>query len=187
MRLGTRVSGLRPSKLMPIEKSMITGFREFDPERYAAVVVWLCQRIRVVTATSLNKLLFYADFRHFKSESVSLTGAAYVHLDHGPVPAAYGDLREFMELRGLIEAREVEYQNGHTGEEFKPGPEAGSLPMEFNARELATLEAIVEEFKDTSPSEIRHRSHREDAYKKSSYLQHLSYEHAPALSLPVPG
>jgi hypothetical protein len=32
------------------------------------------------------KLLFYADFLHFKLNEVSITGARYAHAPHGPVP-----------------------------------------------------------------------------------------------------
>ena len=114
---------------MPHKLSQVTGFRYFAYEKYAAVVVWFCQRLKMVTPTSLNKLLFYADFLHFRSESLSLTGAAYRRLAHGPVPADFGGLRDQMELDQLVEVREVEWGNGNLGEKYQAGPNAGELDV----------------------------------------------------------
>ncbi|MHB8974765.1 MAG: type II toxin-antitoxin system antitoxin SocA domain-containing protein [Pirellulaceae bacterium] len=54
--------------------------------------------MRAVTATSLNALLYYADFLCYKVETRSLNGAAYRRMTHGPVPADYGELRQRMEI-----------------------------------------------------------------------------------------
>lgn len=171
----------------PKEPNVLNGYRHFDRLRYAALVVWLCRQLPLVTATSLNKLLFYADFLHFKAESVSLTGAAYRRVQHGPVPSEYGDLRQFMESEGFVRTKEVEYQNGHTGEEFHPGPEAGQLGVTFSAREAKTLDAVASALKDCTPSEIRKRSHQEAAYCETGDGELIAYDKAAELSLSVPG
>lgn len=171
---------------MPKEVSPTTGYREFDYLRYVAVVLWLCRHLPVVTATSLNKLLFYVDFLHFKSEAVSLTGAAYRRVQHGPVPAAYGDLQQSMELEGFIEVQEVQYQNGRTGMEFRPGPKAEDLKTTFAPRELRILESVGRAFKDVTPRDIRDRSHQESAWKDTEDRALISYEKAADLSLSVP-
>jgi len=181
--------GIRLSKKdhgMPKELSVTTGYREFDYLRYVAVVIWLCRHHPKVTATSLNKLLFYSDFLHFKSESVSLTGATYRRIQHGPVPAAYGELRQRMELEGFIDIEEVAFQNGRTGEECRPGSKAAELDVEFTPRELRILEAVCLAFKDVTPGEIRDRSHRESAWKDTEDRDLISYEKAADLSLAVP-
>ena len=41
---------------MPVEATLQSGFRPFDFERYAAVVVWLCSYTAAVTQTKLYKL-----------------------------------------------------------------------------------------------------------------------------------
>lgn len=171
---------------MPKEVSPTTGYRQFDYLRYVAVVLWLCRQLPVVTATSLNKLLFYVDFLHFKSEAVSFTGAAYRRVQHGPVPAAYGDLQQLMELEGFVEVHEVPYQNGRTGMEFRPGPKANELKVKFTSRELRILESVGRAFKSVTPGEIRDRSHQESAWKDTEDRGLISYEKAADLSLAVP-
>ncbi len=171
---------------MPKEVSPTTGYREFDYLRYVAVVVWLCRHLEFVSATSLNKLLFYVDFLHFKSEAVSLTGAAYRRVQHGPVPAAYGDLQQLMELHRFIEVEEVQYQNGRTGMEFRLGPKGEGMKTEFSPRELRVLEAVSEQFKNVTPGDIRDYSHQESAWKDTEDRALISYQKASDLSLAIP-
>ena len=168
---------------MPQEMSLRTGFREFDFYRYAAVAVWFCRHMKAVTATSLNKLLFYADFLHFQNESVSLTGAAYRRVPYGPVPAAYGELREHMEWEQIIAIQEVEYQNGNVGEEFRCGARSDTLDVQFSRCELATLEAIANKFKEWTPSRISDYSHHEAAWLDTEDRALISYDKARHLSL----
>lgn len=171
---------------MPRERSAVTGYRDFEYPRYLAVVVWLTQHVPVVTATSLNKLLFYVDYLHYKSEAVSLTGAAYRRVQHGPVPAAYGDLQQRMELEGVIDVQEVQYKNGRTGLEIRPGPKADAVDLTFSPRELKILEAVAATFETLTPTQIRDRSHAESAWKDTEDRTLISYDKAPELSLPIP-
>ena len=167
------------------ERTPQTGYREFDFFRYAAVVVWLCRHFPLVTATSLNKLLFYVDFLHYKYEAVSLTGSKYRRVQHGPVPAVYGDLQDRMELAEFIEAEEVQYQNGRTGMEFHAGPDADELDVEFSARELKILEAVAQTFRKLTPTEIRDLSHKERAYWDTEDKALITYDKAMDLLQPA--
>ena len=171
---------------MPSELSLTTGFRRFDYTRYAAVVVWLCRQLPLVTATSLNKLLFYVDFLLFRSESVSFTGAAYRRLPYGPVPADFGRLRVQMEIDQYVEIREVNYQNGSVGEEYRLGPKADELAVPFSDREMKVLMVVAEVFENLTPGEISDRSHQESAYRDTPDRELISYQKAHSLSLPVP-
>jgi putative zinc finger/helix-turn-helix YgiT family protein len=171
---------------MPDEASLRTGYRRFNFDRYAAVVVWFCGRLRTVTPTSLNKLLFYADFLHFRTHAVSLTGAAYRRLPYGPVPADYGGLREQLELDQIVETREVKWQNGNVGEEYHVGPRARELETSFSASELEVLETVAEAFAEATPSQLSDRSHAETAWKDTKDRTLISYEKAAELSFPTP-
>ena len=171
---------------MPDEASLRTGYRRFAYERYAGVVIWFCRRLKSVTATSLNKLLFYADFLHFRSETVSLTGAAYRRLPYGPAPADYGGLREQMELDRYVDIEEVEYQNGNIGEQYRLGSRFQQINVFFTARERIVLEAVAQAFEHATPSEISRRSHAESAWRDTDDKAIISYDKARDLSLPVP-
>ncbi len=171
---------------MPHEKSLRTGYREFNYERYAGVVVWLCCKIPLVTVTSLNKLLFYVDFTYFKSETVSLTGTAYRRLQHGPVPAAYGDLKQTLEMDEIIDVQEVEFNNGNTGEQVTIGPKAKMVCVDFTKRESEALEYVAEVLKSLTPTQIRDLSHKETAWTDTEDRVLISYDKAEQLSLSLP-
>lgn len=184
-RRGITLSGRCVSISNERERTPQTGYREFDYLRYVAVVVWLCRHLSPVTATSLNKLLFYVDFLHYKSEAVSLTGSAYRRMQYGPVPAAYRDRQQMMELEGFIEAEEVQYKNDRTGMEFSPGPKADELDVEFSTRELKILEAVCKAFRNVTPSEISDLSHKEKAWRDTEEKALITYDKALDLSLPA--
>lgn len=171
---------------MPKEVSLNTGFRRFDYSRYVAVVLWFCRRLKTVTPTSLNKLLFYADFLCFQSESVSLTGTAYRRLAYGPVPSDYGGLREQMELDQYVNVGEVEWSNGNLGEEYSPGLRADELTVSLSARELRVLETVARVLGQLTPSELSERSHQETAWSETEDRNLIPYDKASELSLAIP-
>jgi putative zinc finger/helix-turn-helix YgiT family protein len=169
-----------------VEESIVYGFRSFDYQRFAAVVIWLCSRMPAVTTTKLNKLLFYTDFLFYKHNAVSFTGATYRRLQYGPVPAEYSILRQKMEMDDLITVQEVQYQNGNSGEELTPGPCADVLSVKFAAEEARVLEFIVCQFKGATPKDISERSHLESAWLNTPEKGLISYKEAFSLSLSLP-
>ena len=168
------------------ELSLSTGFRGFNYERYAAVVIWFCRNVKTVTVTSLNKLLFYADFLCYKIETRSITGAAYRRMTYGPVPADYGGLRERMELDGYVEIREVKYRNGFVGEEYRIGPAADSLHVTFSVSEQRALQTVAKSLAGLTPREISDRSHQETGWIDTPDRELISYQEAVNLSLSLP-
>ena len=168
------------------DRTRQTGFREYDYLRYAAVVVWYCQHMRLVTATSSNKLLFYSDFLHFKSEATSLTGSRYRRIQHGPVPMEYGKNQDAMEMGGFVVLKEARYANGNSGIELCSGRNAAELAGVLSSRELAVLQRVADEFKNMTPTEISDRSHQETAWKKTADRELIDYLLADDLSLSLP-
>jgi len=171
---------------MPLEVTARSGFRRFDFDRFAAVVVWLCEKVPVVTQTKLYKLLFYADFLCFRSTSRSLTGALYKQMPYGPVPVAYESLRARLEADDLVQVCEQTYENGRTGEEFLLGPRASRVEVDFDDHERLVLEFVRHELGRLSPSAISDLSHSETAWKDTSPKDVISYEKAMELSLSIP-
>jgi len=168
------------------EVSDRTGFRRFNYERFASVVVWLCREMGTLSRTTLNKLLFYADFLNFRTATVSLTGTPYRRLQYGPAPADYGHLLDRMEAEDILTCTEVEYPGGYVGYCYDLGPQAGSSEATFTAQEQRVLRHVVEEFRNCTAKEISDRSHQEAAWKNTEEKQLISYREAAALSLDLP-
>jgi len=178
---GQMPGGVRSSSAAAADATVITGFRRFDLERYAAMVVWLAGNARCVTMTKLNKLLFYADFWHYLSEANSISGSPYRRMHYGPVPAEALSLQQVLEDRQIIELAEALYQNGNQGVEICPGPAANSLAVEFTATELSVLREVQRRLGELTPSEISDLSHDEPAWIETPNRELISYEWAQRL------
>ncbi|NJK94516.1 MAG: SocA family protein [Bacteroidales bacterium] len=53
--------------------------------KFTEMVVYFAKELQP-WKTKLNKLLFYADFLHFKKTCFSISGVRYRAIDMGPVP-----------------------------------------------------------------------------------------------------
>ena len=171
---------------MPKEVTDRTGFRLFDYKRFAGVVAWFCDRLGRVSRTTINKLVFYADFLSFKTATVSLTGAAYRRLEYGPVPADYGGLFSRMESEGVLVSQERVYANGYTGFYYSLGPEVGSLDVEFTDHEQKVLEHVAQTLGGMTAKAISEKSHLESAWKDTEDKEYISFTTASSLSLSLP-
>ncbi|MGC9453736.1 MAG: type II TA system antitoxin MqsA family protein [Phycisphaerae bacterium] len=168
---------------MPDEVTDRTGYRRFDYERFAATVTWFCNRLGDVSRTTINKLLFYADFLSFKTSTVSLTGAAYRRLEYGPVPADYGGLLSRMESEDFLTSREEHYPTGLVGCYYSSGPKASELNVEFSEHEQRVLEKVAETLGRLSAKAISENSHNESAWRNTGEKQLISYLEASDLSI----
>ena len=171
---------------MPQEVSLRSGFRRFDFNRYAAIVVWFSKCIPALTQTKLYKLLFYSDYLAFKTDSRSLTGEVYRAMRYGPVPVRSLPMRTRLEMDDCILVSEVIYGNGNTGEEFHPGPRAEELPQVLSEEDLRILQFVRDQLGSLTPTQISDRSHAEAAWKDTPQKQVITYDKARSLSLTMP-
>ncbi len=167
---------------MPREMTDKTGYRLFDYGRFACVVLWFCRQLSDVSRTTINKLLFYADFLNFRYSTLSLTGTAYRRAPFGPVPADYDGLLCRMESEGLLirEEREIGDYMGHY---YRPGPESGEVFTDFNDGEQKVLGRIARTLGSLTAKQISERSHQERAWLDTAEGQFISYQLAERLSL----
>jgi uncharacterized phage-associated protein len=160
-----------------------TGFRPFDFTRYLKTVVWFCWRLNNVATTKMNKLLFYADYVHFKVYAASLTGTAYRKLQWGPVPEHYGMLADLMEMEGYVARQERTYRE-YVGVDYTAGPRALEIENDWGDGELEVLTMIAEAFGSCSAKEISDRSHQERAWMDTPDKALISYMLAEYISTP---
>ena len=147
-----------------------SGYLKFDMQKFQAAVLFFCQGGQL--KTKLNKLLFYADFKHFKENAVSITGARYVHLPHGPVPDNYEYFFATLIHSGAMDVDEIPvYQ--YFGENYTTTREAG-LSI-FEPSELKILAEVKEYFQDFSATQIRDFSHEERGYRATENRQPISF------------
>lgn len=145
-----------------LEANEFTGFVKPAFEKVAAYVLFFVHHSRPLK-TRLNKLLFYADFMHFKKTGFSISGCSYRAIPYGPVPSHFHELFGLLQHQGYIRIEEELFPSGHIGERFDP---ASPLKQElFSQEELASMEKVIHYFQDFRTKDLIELSHTEDAWK----------------------
>ena len=155
-----------------------SGYRKLDSRKLFNTILFFS--VGGQLKTKLNKLLFYADFKHFKEYSVSITGARYVHLQYGPVPDDYDYY--FAELsREHYLAVEEETFGNYTG--FKCVARVEPDLSTFEQTERVVLEEVFNYFRGVGSVEIKNFSHEEAAYASTMEGETISYLYAKDLRI----
>lgn len=160
------------------EADEYSGFKRFDHERFLNAVLYFCKE--PVFKTKLNKLLFYADFKHYQEYTVSITGARYARIPFGPAPDGFDLYYPVLARQESIAVEEVIYPD-YMGERYvaKGEPDLNV----FTESELRILALVKEHFKNFSAKEISELSHKEQGYTKTKSGRPISYRYAEDLRL----
>jgi hypothetical protein len=102
-----------------------------------------------------------------KQSGYSISGAQYRAISMGPVPNNFNSIFEYLANRDDVDIYYTAFQDGGTGEQFKPNSKKEFNSMLFTENELLILEKITERFKNTSTDEIIEISHREKAWQEN--------------------
>lgn len=156
------VMGTDPGDTLP---DHTTGYRKPNLERLTEMIVYFTEAMRP-WKTKLNKLLFYADFRHFQLHGFSISGARYRAVTHGPVPKQYDALFDHVARREEVMMVQEMFASGDLGTQFLPKSGRSFRKELFDETELATLDEVAKRFKMDTARQIIEASHEEDAWKQ---------------------
>lgn len=154
-----------------------SGFKKLDIEKFINAILFFCKE--GILKTKLNKLLFYADFKHYKDYSVSITGMRYARYPYGPVPDKYDYYFATLVDENAVSVSEEFYPNGYSGEQLISVKQT-DLSM-FTTTELKMLASVKEYFKDMTSTKISEFSHQEKGYIETPERQFISYAYADDL------
>lgn len=163
-----------------INYTEFSGYNAFDLKKFSNMVLYFVINVPKLTKTKLNKLLFYADFTQFARNTVSISGASYARLPHGPVPDQYSLLYGSMESANLIVEKEI---NTSKYEWSYYAPSASFNAVLFSAEELKAMHDTLEQFKDMNATSISAFSHNEKAWIETSNAELISYDYANLLTV----
>lgn len=111
----------------------------------------------------LNKILFYSDFRAYRTLGSSITGADYKKYTHGPAPHVMKSLRD-----RLIHAGDaIEYVNPlpYLNEDNEPMSEKRLLPKRapvmgaFSPEEMSIVDSVIEWLRPLTGKRVSVMSH----------------------------
>jgi putative zinc finger/helix-turn-helix YgiT family protein len=188
-----RINELISEENMPISNhngassgnvSIYTGLARFSLSKLQTMMIYFASQAGGVFKTKLNKLLFYADFLHFRQHRISISGATYIHLPYGPVPDNYSAYLDYLMAIGCIRSRDVEFPSEVIGERLESSCEADLSGLPETA--MRVLEAVHQHFKDMGSKQISELSHNEEAYLQTKSSEPISYEFADRLKVEIP-
>ncbi len=167
-------------KLFRKRPSIENGFREFDFEKFCAMVVFFAGKCDGLLKVKLLKLLNYSDMVFYKENGISISGTQYVHLPYGPVPKNYDILLGMMEAEGIVHI-EVNFEQGYEKHQVMPG--SGTKEEVLTREETEVLERVYRKFANFGSAEISDYSHRERGYRDTKKGEVISYAYAKDIRL----
>lgn len=142
--------------------NIYTGYRVPDLKRVGAMIRYFAACNKPFT-TALNKLLFYADFCHFKAFANSISGISYKALPKGPVPENYGSIYNYAVKHDFVQVEEKAFRD-FVGDQFFIDGSLAEEDLPFSEAELDSLHKVSARFKGKTTREIVDISHREPAW-----------------------
>lgn len=160
------------------QPSIVSGFRRFDFNKFSQAILFFTKER--VFKSKLCKLMFYADFKNYKENAISITGSKYAHGYHGPIPDHFEILFATLLHENKIIAEEKIFES-FTGEQYYSTHDA-DLSV-FTNEEKETLVSVKKKFIDFTATQIREFSHEEKGYKETVDGQIINYDYANELMI----
>lgn len=161
------------------EPDEFSGYKKLELSKLFNAILFFCKEPGAMK-TKLNKLLFYADFKHFKEYAVSITGARYAHVPFGPAPDNYDYYFTSLIGSGALAVQEIPFPE-YTGENYV-STKKPDLSV-FSESELKILASVKEFFNDFNASAITNFSHEEVGYNETDEGKIISYKYATKLKI----
>ncbi|WP_324667992.1 type II TA system antitoxin MqsA family protein [Geochorda subterranea] len=156
------------------------GLRAFDLGRVEQLIVYLARRCPAPFKTKIAKLLWLADFGHFRLQRVSITGLAYARCPYGPAPDHFASVMAALEELGTV--RVVEGVAGPYQGEVVEALEEESLE-EFTEAERRTIDWVVARFGRMAAAELSRLSHEEPAWAERTDGELIPYAEADGIRM----
>lgn len=151
--------------------TIFTGQALFSFEKFANMATFFAEKQKPYI-TKLNKLLFYADFLHFKYHGVSISGTTYNRLQYGPVPERYNTLFESIPAIEMVE-------NDYGIKAITNRSIGGST---FTESEFTILQMVSEKFIAMNAKQIADYSHQEKCWIEVEHNEKIPYSYADAIT-----
>jgi len=156
-----------PTVYLPDE---YTGYLLPNFEKLAHMTIFFLEKLDFLFKVKLNKLLFYSDFYHFKTNGKSISGNKYCAIPMGPVPDKYHHLYAMMADESFIGFQEYSFSSNDEIVE-KMVPITPFNKEIFSPAECATLEFVFEQLGYKKTSEIVEISHHENCWKEQNEIK----------------
>ncbi len=166
--------------------SLLNGYKVPNIEKINNMVLFFAEKMRPFK-TKLNKLLFYADFLHFKTTCFSISGLTYQAIQKGPVPKNYDWIFDNTMEKKMVTVLLKDFGE-YMGEQFVKTEEAIFEEELFTESELKAMQIVANSFENDTVNKIVTKSHEEDAWTDNvDFFNVISYDYGFGLKYPTNG
>ena len=165
----------------------------YDEEKLTELVLYVgakCALDQHYGVLKLNKVLFYSDFRAYRSLGEPITGASYKKYTHGPAPSVMKRLRE-----KLIQIEDaIEYINPlpFLNDDGEPLKESRLLPKrkpvleKFSTAQMAIVDSVIEWLRPMTGAAVSRMSHLHPGWAFSEMEEFIPYSSELLSEGPMP-
>lgn len=160
------------------QRSIFNGYGCKSVPKLFEMVQYIVSKHGEVFPTKLNKLMFYADFNHYRKTGQSISGLQYKAMNFGPVPDHYATIYDNVPHieKTLIEAHDM------VGTLLSCNSSLDFANLTESEKE--SIDYVIERLKPLSVSAIIEASHQEKGWQQSSIAHcHIPYDEAFNLKL----
>jgi hypothetical protein len=155
---------------------------KFDKEKLIELVLYVgakCALDEHYGVLKLNKILFYSDFRAYRTLGQPITGTQYKKYTHGPAPRSMKTLRQ-----SLIESNQAfEYVNPlpYLNEDDEQLRElrlfARRAPdmSKFTPQEMATVDSVIDWLRPMTGKRVSEMSHKHPGWEHAKMGEEIPY------------
>ncbi len=133
-----------------------------DRAKFENTVLYLLRRCFPVQPglTSLLKMLYFADYEHYRQFLSPITGVEYVALERGPVVDGYKELFEQMTTKGIVSLFEATIL-GRSEKRLEYRPEIEPDVTVFSSTELGVLDSVAHQYRTETGTALSEKTHLE--------------------------
>lgn len=139
-----------------------SGYKKPSFGKLSQMVMFFSEMVEP-TVTKMNKLLFYADFLHYRLTGVSISGTRYMAHNYGPVPNRFRSIFDYLTYNDYIKTYSFQFE-GYVGESFVKSDYNSFDSNLLEPSELEALQIVSEKFMNHSATQIMELSHEEEAW-----------------------
>lgn len=175
-KLLKRISELKQTQTSwdPIQEKMLggnmpseyNGYRKINPEKAYHMVRFFADS-QSPLKTALNKLLFYADFYHFKHFGTGISGLQYRAIQWGPVPSQFDYLFKMAEENNIINLKYEIWDGDKEMVIIDPSTTTSFRTELFTIDEINSLQIVLKKLNSIKTQQLVEISHNEAAWKEN--------------------
>ncbi|WP_454055266.1 type II TA system antitoxin MqsA family protein [Clostridium sp. Marseille-Q7071] len=164
------------------DEDILNGFRKFDIERVENLISYIASKVDNLYKTSLNKYLWFIDFKNFQESVRSITGLRYIKQRYGPVIEGKGYEQIINLLDDKFYKQEIEDENSISSKIKIISKNNYDMSI-YTKSELEVIDSVINKLKNMSCDKISDESYKELNCIENDINNIISYDYADELKM----